>query len=269
MQAPLYQTELPDTSRKLSAGLWRQKLQDYCSNDPQFGVRLTDDFNEYVAGITGTTAATANQKWSGVDAAAAGGTYSVTTEQSPDGIAVVASNGTTNHFGVELQSHAVFTTPKHTTAADRRGDLVFEARVNFGTADTVFVGLTEPGANFLSATSTLPNDSDFVGFYTVDNGATVTFYCRNDNNGGTAVEKTFNVSDYIESGYNKLGFRINKDGSVEVGVNGYWLPKSVTGITATSVPIEDLVARLSATAGGGTTAPSIKIDRLDLFVAAA
>ena len=268
MNAPLYDKTTPDQSVGLTAALWQQSLQRYVSENPEYGVRLKDDFTDYVL-ATGTTGASVSRGYSAVDSAAAGGTYTVATQNGPDGSLSVASDGTTNHFGVEVQrSPAVVTTPLHATTASRRGRVVFEASVDFSTADTAFVGLTEAGANFLSATSTLPSTSDYVGFYTADNGTTVVFHCVNDNDGNTAVAQSYDVSAHVQStGYNKLGFALNKDGSIEICVNGVWIPKSVHAIpSSTCFPIETLTVRFSATAGGGTTAPAILVRDYDCFV---
>lgn len=256
MQAPLYQKDLPDTSRGLSAGLWRQKLADYCSNDPQYGLRITEDFEK------------SNKQTVFALAQLNSATSTMVDSAEPDGAVTLDAGATTNHHGGRIAAAACVPTPLNSTAANRRGDVVFEARVDFGDADTVFVGLSESGA-LLGATSALPADEDFVGFYTADNGTTLTFYCRNDNNGGTAVEKTYDVSAYKQSGYNKLGFRLNKDGSVEVGINGYWLPKAVTGVTSTSVPIELLAPCVEYTNGTSGTQATMKVDRIDCFVAQA
>lgn len=266
---PQYDLTLPTTKRGLSAPLWRNILGAYVSNDPQFGVRFTDDFIRRISSaVSGTTSATAELFWSAADAAAAGGTYSLVIVENPDGHARLGSTGTTNHFGVEAQGPPMVALPTHTTLA--RGAVVYEARLDFEDADTVFAGLSEAGDNFLSSSSALPSDSDYLGYYTADNGTTVVFHAHNDNAGATASSASYTIpaSLLASSGFNKLGFRVNTDSSLELCVNGQWIPASVHGITSASLPIETLVPRLSATAGGGTTAPNILVDRVDVFVAA-
>lgn len=265
-QAPLYTKTLPDTSRGLNADLWRHSLQDYARNDPAFGIRIKDDFTDHNNAITGTGTPEFVRSWS-VDREAGNsdGTVSFLNSSSVDGVGQLNSTSTTNHGGITAQYvPALITTSQHST--DPRGRVVCQIRLDFIDADTIFVGLSEAGDQFLSATSTLPADEDFIGFYSVDGGTNVTFYCRNDNNAGTAVEQTFDVTSYLSgTGYQNVGFAVNKDGSVEVVVNGYWLPGKITGITSAAVPIETLTPRLSATAGGGSTAPTLDIDCIDVY----
>jgi len=267
--APLYAVTQPTTSRGLDANVWHQSLSDYVSNNPLYGYRFSDDFVETLVGLTGTTGVTIDRKWTVRDAAAAGGTYEFANVSGADGVAELTSTGTTNHFGAEAQSPVCIVTPKHSTTP--RGRVVWQARVDWSTADTIFVGLGEFG-QFLSATSQLTTTADYIGFYTEDNGATLTFVCANDNAGGTAVTDSFTIPASILQAtgtYNNLAFAINTDGSVEIGVNGYWYGKVRNGIVETAIPIEDLCVTLAATAGAGTTAPEIFLDCVDCFVAAA
>jgi hypothetical protein len=229
---------------------------------------LVDDGDRrIIPAVSGTTTPTVDKVWSVADAAAAGGTYSLVAVAHPDGHLRLGSTGTTNHFGVEAQSLACIVTPNHATLA--RGRMVFEARVDLEAADTVFVGCSEAGDNFMSATSGLPNNADFIGFYTADNGATLVFHSHTDNSGGTAVSGSYTIpASLVDADFNRLGFAVNADGSIEICVNGQLIDKKLHGISNNAAPIETLAARLSATAGGGTTAATILIDRVDVFVSA-
>lgn len=264
---PRYAITLPDSGRRLTGDLWRTSLEAYVENNPELGIRVQDDFVRAPVALTGTTAVTTDGFWSATDSAAAGGTYTVALEAGADGIVDVGSTGTTAHFGVALHGNPVITTPNHATAAQRRGRVVFEARIDFDTADTVFLGLGEDGSNLLSATSALPADQDYAGFYTDDNGATLSFRIANDNNGGTAVTDSFTipVADLVD-GFNRLGFAINRDLSVDIAVNGKVYTRLQNGIVSGAVPIETLCVRCEATAGGGTTAPNVRLDAVDVFV---
>jgi len=260
--APLYAKSVPNQDRGLDAVIWQQNLQAYVSNDPLYGIRFSEHGDRRVS-LSGTTTPSADDRWSVADSAAAGGTYSLSNVAGADGELSLNSTGTTNHFGVEAQGPAIFNLPTH--ASDARGDLVFQARVDFGDADTIFVGLSESGDNFLSSTSQLP-DADYIGFYTEDNGTTVLFV---NDEADSGAAQTYDVSTYIQSsGYQNLSFRVNKrDNSVELSVNGYWLPKRLNGVLAANLPNETLCPRLSATAGGGTTAPTIDFTDVDVFMA--
>jgi hypothetical protein len=268
---PIYDKATPDVARGLTGALWQQSLQKYVSADPRWGVRVQDDFVVPPRGVTGDTSATADGNWSAIESATTGGTYTLSQAAGPDGIGRLNSTGTSNHQGIEVQGPAVVTLPTHKTAATKRGEVVFECRFDKSDADTIFIGLSEAGAAFLSATSTLPEDSDYIGFYSTDNGASWSFVCANDNEGNTAVTDSFTIPSAAvqSSGFQKFGFRVNTDSSVEVVINGNWYGKQTNGIVSTALPIETLVPRLTATAGGGTTAPTLDIDCIDVFVAAA
>ena len=267
MNVPRYAKATPDVTRGLTSDVWRQSLEKYASLDPAFGTRFSDDFVENVVGIGGTTSATENSKWSAIEAATTGGTYDVdNVAGEPDGAATFNSTGTSNHQGIEATGAAYANLATHST--DARGRVVFEARVDFSTADTVFVGLTEAISQFLSTTSALPTNSDYIGFYTDDGGATLSLVCANDNAGGTAVTDSYAIptADLAASGYQRVAFAVNRDKSVDVAVNGVYYGKLKNGIRSTALPIESLAPRVAATAGGGTTAPAILVDTVDMFV---
>lgn len=259
MLAPLYDLTPNATGRHLMAALWQTVLFGHVNSDPSLGVLIRDDFTKY-RNPTGTTSPSVAEGWSVADSAAAGGTYSFTSVAGPGGLAELNSTGTTNHFGAEAQYlPAMICTGKHSTTP--KGRVTLQVRFDPGDADTIFIGLSEAGDNFLSATSTLPTDSDYIGFYSTDNGVSWTFVSHNDNNAGTAVTDSFTVpAAMFGSDYNNFGFAINKDGSVEVVVNDNYLAALSAGIRSTAVPIETLTVRLSATAGGGTTAPTVTFD---------
>lgn len=259
MLAPLYDLTTNATGRHLMAALWQSSLFGHVLSDPSLGVLIRDDFTKY-RNPTGTTSPAVAEGWSVADSAAAGGTYSFATVAGPYGIAELNSTGTTNHFGAEAQYlPAMVCTSKHATTPKNR--VVFQTRFDAGDADTIFIGLSESGDNFLSATSTLPADSDYIGFYSTDNGATWTFVSHNDNAAGTAVTDSFTIpAGTYGSDYNNFGFAVNKDGSVEVVVNDNYLATLSAGIRSTAVPIETLTIRKSATAGGGSTAPTVSFD---------
>ena len=266
MNVPRYAKATPDVTRGLTSDVWRQSLEKYASLDPAFGTRFSDDFVDNIVGLTGTTAVTVDSKWSARDSAAAGGTYAMANTADPDGVASIGSTGTTNHFGIDADGAAFVNLPTHST--DARGRVCWEFRFDFSTADTVFVGLSEVVANFLSATSQLPTDSDYVGFYSEDNGVSLSFVCANDNAGGTAVTDSYAIptADLQASGQQRVAFAVNRDKSVDIAVNGVYYGKLKNGIVSTALPIETLVPRLVATAGAGTTAPVILGDHIDVFV---
>lgn len=265
--APLYDKTTPDTDRGLTACLWQKSLEAYTADNSAFGVRIKNDFQVRQA-TTGTTTPAVKDGWSVADAATAGGTFSFDSVEGVGGVARLASTGTTNHYGVEAQGAACVTLPTHSTLP--QGEVVAEFRFDPGTADTIFLGFSEAGDNFLTSASALPTDSsDYIGFYSTDNLATCTFVTSTDNNGGTAVSDTYTIpASLLNTSMNKLGFRVNKPGSVELSVNGTYISPSVNGISRLALPIESLVVRLSATAGNTTTAPNIDLDSVDVFVAA-
>lgn len=266
--APLYTQSAPRKTRGLLAAIWRGLLQAYASNDSLYGVRIQDDFTKGRT-ISGTTSASTGEGWSIFESAVTGGTNSFSTIAGVGGIAELNSTGTANHQGAEAQwTPALVKLP--TATADAQGAVAFQARFDPGDADTIFIGLSEAGNNFLSATSQLPTTSDYMGFYSEDAGATWKFKCANDNDGGTAATGSFTIptADYSTTDHNNMGFRVNADKSLDLCVNDKWYGPAVHGIKSTALPIETLTLRLSVTAGGGTTAPTIQVDEVDCFVSA-
>ncbi len=265
MSTPVYAKADDSVARGLDANVWQQSLNAYVSNNPLYGIRSSDDFVDLKAALTGTTSSSTADGWVVSDAANAGGTYDFANTEGADGVQTLSTTGTTNHFGAVAQRKAVVTLPTATTGA--RGRVCFECRVDLDDADTVFVGLGETGT-VLIASSALPTAADCIGFYTDDNGATMTFESVNDNAGGTRSAGSFTIPAAVlaASGYQNLAFAVNKDGSVDIGVNGHWYGKRTNGIESANLPIEVLAPSLVCTNGGGTTAASIIVDSIDCFV---
>jgi hypothetical protein len=267
--APLYQKETPDHSRGLSAALWRNSLQAYVANDPAYGVRIKDDFTEHNPAITGTGTAELVRNWVvDRDGDDADGTVSFLNAAGPDGVAILASTTTSGDDGVTARySPALVNLPTH--GSNPRGRVVLEARVDdLDIAEVWFVGLSEANNQFLDGDSLLPDDQDYIGFYSDDHGATVKFVIRNDNDGGTAVEDEVTVldADLDLAEFNKLGLAVNVDGSIEICVNGKRLFALESQIDRDAAPIETLTPRLCALTGAGSDAPNIDVDSVDCFV---
>lgn len=269
--APLYSKTSPDTSRGLMAAVWHDMLPAYASNDPSFGIRFTDDFNDTNNTITGT--GTAETVRSGVnswtvdrDGDDADGTVSFVNAASVlDGVAILASNTTNGDDGVTAHCPAArFALPTHATLA--RGPVVFQARVDdLDVAEVWFVGLSVAGNQFIDGDSLLPDKAAYIGFYSDDHGATVKFVTATST-AGVNDSLTISDDDLNLTTFNNLAWRVNADGSVEIGVNGKWY-QSARQIDKSALPVETLVPRLCALTGDGSDAPDITVDRIDIFMA--
>lgn len=262
--------------RELTAGLWAKHLEAY-NHDPSVGTFRFHDFLEYRAN---TTDATGVKGWFLQDAAAGGTNENFTSVEGVDGRVTLSATTGTDYFGIEAHygetatSLGIIELPTSTT--DPRGDVVFETRLNLGTVDTWFVGLTEPIVDFLSATCTLPTTSDYIGLYRLDGGA-IQLVAANDNNGGTAV--TFAVSILTAAqatalqalGYVNLGFCVRRDGGVDVYVNGVPYTKvAAATVNSLALPIEALTYKIGLYRGPTADAATVSatIDWVASFVEA-
>jgi hypothetical protein len=277
--APLYQpAEDYGTEKGLMACIWEGLLEAYVSGNPAFGTRISDDFTEPVA--DNTTDATAVGGWFIQDAAAGGTVESLVSTANPDGIRTLSATTGTDWFGIEAHYGTSATSlgcvalPQHSTLA--RGAVAYQTRVDLNTLDSFFIGLTEPIVEFLSATGTLPTTSDYIGFYRTDDGA-LKFVCATDNNGGTAVSDTVDVLTAAEmaaledtSAFANLGFRVNVDGSVVIGVNGKPYMTASRSINPLALPIESLTPKYAILRGatGDAATVALPIDDIHVFIAA-
>lgn len=273
---PLYAKSPPVTTRGLDANIWRGSLAKYVANDTVFGARIHTDFTEPYAN---TTDASNEGDWFIQDAAAGGTSESFLTVANPDGIVDLSAATGTDHFGIEAHWGRTATTagvvalPTHSTLA--RGRVVYQTRINLKNMDNFFIGLSEPIVEFLSATGTLPDDSDYIGFRRLD-GDTLVFESRNDNDGGTAVEESFTVQTKAEmdaledatDNFCNLAFAVDSDNNVHIGFNGLYFGPTVNGIGSTSLPIESLTPKYAVTRGATDDLAnvSLEIDSLDVFI---
>lgn len=262
---------LATAGREKTAALWGKALEKY-ADDPEVGSLYFEDFHMPFANPGDAAVATA-VGWFVQDAAAGGTAESFTNSASPDGKAVLSATTGTDHFGIEAHRGSTATSlgsvnlPTHST--DARGEVIFEAKVDLSSSDNYFVGLTEPIVEFLSATGTLPTDSDYIGFYRADAGD-LTFVCANDNNGGTAVtdSATILAAADIPTGEFKLGFKVDRDSKVHIFVDGTYYKTESESILSTALPIESLTQKIASTRGATAdlASVSVTIDWVATFV---
>lgn len=264
--------------RRQSADVWREALTAYAEQGPEYGSYYFDDFLEP---YTNTSDATAVNGWFIQDAAAGGTSESFASIDGVDGIRSLSAASGTDWFGIEAHrgesatNVGLVTLPTHAT--DPRGDAIYEVRLydlDSAEADTFFIGFTEPIVEFLSATGTLPTNSDYIGFYRVDAGG-LQFVCANDNNGGTAVAYAVTIlaaADIPNNANCKFGFRVNDDQSVEIFVNGEKIAVDTSGavisVNPLALPIEYLTPKFSVLRGatGDNATVNLDLDWLGYFV---
>ena len=277
MSYPLTRISTATVGRERSADLWRGVLEAY-ANDPCIGALRSNDFSDPHAQAVNTY----SEGWFVSEDGAAGATSeSFNTTGAADGHVSLSATTGTVHQAVKAQAGPTATVSEGIilpTATAGKADVVFEARVELRTTlnPTCFIGLAEQNAAVLSATS-VPSDAlDYIGFYRLDNGD-LQFIVRNDNNGGTAVEYNVNIvasANVPNTGFTKLGFRVNHDNKVEIFIDGVQVKAtSDTGakiaVPSTALPIE-VLARTLLTGRGATAAnatSTIVCDRIECFVA--
>ena len=259
--------------REKTAALWNDAMEAYASL-PEVGTYYFEDFHEPFANPTDAAVAVVPGYF--VQDAAAGGTAeSFTNAASPHGLARLFATTGTDHFGIEAHRGSTSTSlgsvnlPTHST--DPQGEVIFETYVDFDLSDNWFIGLTEPIVQFLSSIGVLPTDSDYIGFQRIDAGALL-FVTGNDNNAGTAVidSATILATADVPTGLTKLGFRVNRDQSVDIFVDGVSYVTLAATINALALPIETLTQKYATTRGatGDLADVTIDIDWVATWVAA-
>lgn len=274
---PYMRIAVEDPVRDLSSECWRGLLEKF--GDPTLGNLRDDDFK---TPASNTTDASADEGWFIQDAAAGGTVESfVSVAGKPEGVRRLSATTGTDHFGIEAHRGKTATNlgdvvlPTHTS--NPKSTVAFHARVGLDLADTYFVGLTEPIVEFLSATSTLPATSDYIGFSRTDAGD-LKFVCANDNNGGTAVtdEVTILAAADIPDASGvmaKLEFRVNADNTVEIYVDDVRYLKDTSGdlivIDPDALPIESLTPKLAILRGATADLATVTmdVDRVTTYVA--
>lgn len=272
MSYPIPRIATSTVQRLHSPELWRNALEKF--DEPSVAQYYFDDFvtNQFA----NTSDASSAGGWYIQDGAAGGTSESFIATNGPNGIQTLSAATGTAHFSIEAHRGPAATTgatvnlPSHASAG--KGAVVFEARVSLTAAHATFVGLTEAIAVFLDATSDVPTDSDYIGFYKEAAGDLL-FVNANDNDGGTAVSssKTILAAADVPTGYTKLGFRVNADQTVEIFVNGSRVRTDTSDVpivvATTSLPIETLVERFVVGRGGGAaTTVSLPIDWVATYV---
>jgi hypothetical protein len=262
-----------DDSRNLSANLWREVNEQYCADHPEIGTLEYYDFVKAPETVTNATDASAVGGWHLQDSAAGGTAESWAPGVGYGGIQTLGFTTGTDWFGGSIaRTQKNVCLSKHATTP--HGPVIHEARFDT-TGDTLFHGFGEEVAEFLSATGTLPADTDYIGFYRIDAGD-LQFVCANDNAGGTAVvyAVTIRAAAGITTDQTKYGFRVNSDHSVEISIDGVIIDRDTSGnkitVNPLALPIETLnfIHEIQRGATGDLAAVETQFDILATFVAA-
>lgn len=271
--SPLYDLTTPSTARGLTASLWRQSLEAYVSNNPEFGYRLKSDFIDEqlttsdgaTAQLTGTTAVTAANGWTAQDSAVAGGTYTVSLLNQDGGWMSVDNNTGTADFGVEVgRTVRQFSLPSATSTPSYR--TVFEMRYSNTDADRIFAVLTDAAYNTPICGNNVLADVGYIGFNMNEAGDLI-FQTSSANGGTTDSATILAAANWTATGIHKLGFAVNADRSVDVVVDGTWYSPRVTLIDPLSLPTGVLAPRFGVSSGNSGTAPTALFDSIDIFCA--
>ncbi len=263
MAYPIARIDPTTAGRERSPALWRNALEKY-DFDPTLGTLRSSNWTSPRTQAIDTVV---EGWWLSEEGTAAVTSESFDTNTDPDGVVLLDAAASADFMGIRAHAGASATLtenialPTHVTAASRRGDVVFEARVflDITLNDTMFVGLAEGQSTVLTGTNTLTLGGDYIGFYRLDN-SDLAFVSRDDVNGGTAVVQTVNVkvlADLATAAWVKLGFRVNADSTVEIFIDGVEIKNTTDSGTArisiasNELPSENL-SRTLITARGVT-----------------
>lgn len=262
---PLYQTTAPSSARGLMALLWGNALAAYVSNDPKFGVRVQNDFTQFSPlGLTGTTSATHEGGWTAQDSVTAGGTYAVTDAVQAGGQVLIASGSTTADEGVEFAASVnSICLPTHATTPSRR--LVAQFRIDAVAVNGQQLALltdaacTTPVAGANDAIA----DVGYIGFQ-VDEDGDLNFVSKSAAAGTSDSVEVIENADFVQLDPHVIGFSIDASGVLEIVVDNVRYKSKALQISSASYPTGILAPRLACTTSG-TTAPSMRVDSVDVF----
>jgi hypothetical protein len=271
MNAPLYSTTTPNTGRGLMACVWEGLLQAYAMNNSGFGYRLSDDFdNDFTDAITGTTTATDSDGWTGQDAVTAGGTYTVSVVSGTGGCGALRlnSDGTTADFGCEAgKTIATVCGPQH--ASTPCDELAIQFRINNIDADSVLAVLTDAGATTpICGAANAIADVGYVGFQIRNNGD-LYFVSKSAAAGTTNAILLIAAANWTPTGEHVFGVRLRASGPCVIGVDGKAYMTASGSINKAGLPTGTLSPRFACTVGNGSTAPTMDVDKMDVFASKA
>lgn len=267
MSYPKVRIANADNGRDKSGSLWGGALENF---DQLVDYVYAENFDGLP--FTNSSDASAVAGW-WFQNSTAGGTGSFATGDSFGGHATLAGTTGTTHYAVEVHRGATATAGGNVVlpvnVADPQGDVVFEARVKSDKAQLAFVGLSSAAAELIGATSTLA-DIDYIGFFR-QAGGNLTFVV-NTAAGSTYSKNIVLAADLPNSTtFQKLGFRVNKNNSVQVFVDGVEVKADTSGdalvVPVGALPVDVLTEKFASGRGtGASTTSSLVIDWVHTYV---
>lgn len=240
------------------ATLWKSANDRAAMGDGTYGSVFEMDF--HVLPTTGVVAVTALNSASAEGFAKIAGQY---------GSASLIATTAADHRGAQ-----VYIPTLGSFTNDANGQLIFQADVNLFQCSTFFIGLMETGGTVFDASSALPTDLDYMGFYRLDGGV-VSFVSNFDS--GTDVTDTVTVlaADYYhketagESEPTRLGFAVSNDKLRRLVVDDVAYKSAIDAFTNTALPAATIgLSPVFAAARGATqdeTAVRLDVDRIKIY----
>ncbi len=257
-----------DTGRTRSAVLWGH-MQDRYAVDRALGTLYSEDFLEARLGVVNTSDKGWYLKEAGVALATSEG-FTQATNSTIGQVDLTATTGTA-HQAVEV-IYGTNATPSATTALAENttfgaGTVIHESRIDFVDSGVFFIGYSDPSGEFLTATTSLPSTTlDYIGFYRLGTDDLL-FICSNGGTGGVFESVSVATTAQIESGYNKLGWAVDKDGAVIITRNGHYLETQSRAVRKAALPNSALSRRILVGRGAGSDATvTLRVDWFDEYI---
>lgn len=239
------------------ATLWKGANDRAAQGDGSHGSVFEMDFHVLPSGIVTVTA---------LNSATAEGFDKIAGQY---GIASLVATTGADHRGAQVEFDTV-----GSFLNDANGELIVQFDVNLFRCSTFFLGLFETGATVFDASSALPTNIDFMGFYRLNGGA-VNFVSNFD--AGTDVTDTVEVlaSDYYhaeaagESEPTRLGFAVSNDKLRRLVVDDVAYKAAVDAYTNTALPSTSInllpVIAIARGASQDETDVRLDVDRIKIY----
>jgi hypothetical protein len=211
-------------TRGLQAGLWDNVPFEAAKSNPQYGTFEYSDFDNFFDTEATVTALNSGASESFDKVAATKGKRRLTATTAAD------------HRGVQVLLPAI---GSFQPAAGRT--IVLDLGLDLRLCSTFFIGLIEDGATIFDASSVLPTNKDYIGFYRLDGGV-VKFVSHKEGSPDVDDEVDLLAATYYhaestaQDEITRIGLRISGLDKVRASIDNVGFRALMDTISGTSIP---------------------------------
>ena len=236
-------------TRGLQSALWDNVPFEPAQSNPEYGSFFYSDINNYF------------DVESSVTALNSGASESFTKIAGSKGKRRLTATTDTDHKGVQVLLPDI---GSFQPAAGRQ--IVVDFGVNLRLCSTFFIGLVEDGITILSASSALPTNKDFIGFYRLNGGAVQFLNHKEDSPdvddsisallAATYYHKESTAQDEVT----RLGFKIDRLNRVYIAVDNVGYESDANTLSSSSIPDAALTPGIAIARGADQDEASVVLD---------